>query len=74
MYADSNKAVGANVFELYKKAGNRANMKPQILFIVLNARSTQPYNDIKAYCDIQLGLPSQCKSPPIKNFIHDHSN
>lgn len=61
MYADASKAPGANVFELYKKAGNKVNMKPQILFIILGSKSPQPYNDIKAYCDIQLGVPSQCK-------------
>lgn len=60
MYADMRKGVGINVFELYKKAGNKANMKPQLLFFVLSQKSTQPYNDIKAYCDIQLGIPSQC--------------
>ncbi|KAF8250164.1 Piwi-domain-containing protein [Wilcoxina mikolae CBS 423.85] len=60
MYADANKAPGNNLFELYKKSGNKVNMKPQILFIILPAKSTQPYNDIKAYCDIQLGVPSQC--------------
>ena len=64
MYADASKAPGANVFELYKKAGNKANMKPQILFVILAAKSPQPYNDIKAYCDIQLGVPSQCKISP----------
>ena len=60
MYADASKAVGNNLFELYKKAGNKFNMKPQILFIVLTSKSPQPYGDIKAYCDIQLGVPSQC--------------
>jgi eukaryotic translation initiation factor 2C len=62
MYADASKAVGTNLFEMYKKAGNKINMKPQILFIILTQKSAQPYNDIKAYCDIQLGVPSQCKS------------
>jgi eukaryotic translation initiation factor 2C len=61
MYADASKAPGNNLFELYKKSGNKVNMKPQILFIILPQKSTQPYNDIKAYCDIQLGVPSQCK-------------
>lgn len=60
MYADASKAASNNVFELYKKAGNRFNMKPQILFFVLTSKSPQPYGDIKAYCDIQLGVPSQC--------------
>lgn len=60
MFADMKKGVGINVFELYKKTGNKANMKPQILFFVLGQKATQPYNDIKAYCDIQLGVPSQC--------------
>jgi eukaryotic translation initiation factor 2C len=62
MYADASKAVGTNLFEMYKKAGNKINMKPQILFVILTQKAAQPYNDIKAYCDIQLGVPSQCKS------------
>lgn len=61
MYADAGKAVASNMFELYKKSGNKANMKPQILFVILPAKSAQPYNDIKAYCDIQLGIATQCK-------------
>jgi eukaryotic translation initiation factor 2C len=60
MYADPSKAVGTNIFELYKKAGNITNSKPQILFFVLMQRATQPYNDIKAYCDTMIGVVSQC--------------
>lgn len=60
MYADPKKAPGTNIFELYKKAGNKVNAKPQILFFVLMGKAPQPYNDIKAYCDLNIGVVSQC--------------
>ncbi|KAL0638123.1 Protein argonaute [Maublancomyces gigas] len=60
MYADPKKAVGTNIFELYKKAGNKVNAKPQMLVFILQQKSAQPYNDIKAYCDINIGVASQC--------------
>lgn len=63
MYADSKKAVGTNIFELYKKAGNKVNAKPQMLVFILQQKSAQPYNEIKAYCDINIGVASQCRIP-----------
>jgi eukaryotic translation initiation factor 2C len=60
MYADWKKSVGINTFELYKKAGNKVNQKPQLLFFILSQKASQPYNDIKSYCDTHLGIPSQC--------------
>jgi eukaryotic translation initiation factor 2C len=61
MYADWKKSVGINTFELYKKAGNKVNQKPQLLFFILSQKASQPYNDIKSYCDTHLGIPSQCE-------------
>lgn len=69
MYADSKKAVGTNIFELYKKAGNKVNSKPQMLVFILQQKSAQPYNEIKAYCDINIGVASQCKFPEQTPFL-----
>jgi len=60
MYADPKKSVGTNIFELYKKAGNQVQAKPQMLFFVLSAKSPQPYNEIKAFCELNIGVVSQC--------------
>jgi eukaryotic translation initiation factor 2C len=60
MYADPKKSVGTNIFELFKKSGNKTNSKPQMLLFILQQKSSQPYNEIKGYCDIQIGVPSQC--------------
>lgn len=60
MYADPKKAVGTSIFELYKKAGNKVNSKPQMLFFILAQKSTLPYNEIKAFCELNIGLVSQC--------------
>jgi eukaryotic translation initiation factor 2C len=64
MYADMMKGVEINILEPHKKVGNKVDMKPQLLFFVLGQKSTQPYNDTKAYWDIQLGITSQCKLSP----------
>ena len=63
MYADPKKSVGTNIFELYKKAGNQVQAKPQMLFFVLSAKSPQPYNEIKAFCELNIGVVSQCELP-----------
>ncbi|KAL7275850.1 Protein argonaute [Rhizina undulata] len=60
MWADSKKAVGTNIFELYKKAGNQVNSKPQLLVFILQQKASQPYMEIKAYCDTYIGVASQC--------------
>ena len=60
MYADLAKGVSQNLFEMFKKTGNKVNKKPQILCIILPQKSSYPYNDIKAYCDVNIGVPSQC--------------
>jgi len=70
MYADQGKNAGTNIFELYKKSGNKVNMKPQLLFFILTAKASQPYNDIKAYTDLQLGIPSQCKFSYLPRLWH----
>ncbi|TGZ81202.1 Piwi-domain-containing protein [Ascodesmis nigricans] len=60
MYADSQKPVGVNIFSIFRETGTRNNMKPQLLMCILPGKSQQPYADIKAYCDINLGVASQC--------------
>lgn len=73
MFADSRKAVGTNIFELFKKSGNKMNMKPQVLVFVLQQKSSQPYNEIKSYCDTQIGVASQCEFLSVSNYISTNS-
>lgn len=61
MYADSRKVPATNIFEIFKKTGNTFNARPQLLVFILPGKMIQPYYDIKAYCDVQIGIPSQCR-------------
>ena len=41
-------------------AGNAANLRPQMLLVVLSNRSAEIYNRIKKSCDCRYGVMSQC--------------
>jgi len=60
MYMNASRSIDTSIREFYNATGNKVNAKPQILFFVLTMKSAQPYNTIKAYCDTDLGVVSQC--------------
>ncbi|KAF3907146.1 hypothetical protein ABW21_db0205470 [Orbilia brochopaga] len=60
IYMDPAKEMQASCNEIYMAAGNAAKARPQILFFILTAKSAHPYNDIKAACETQVGVVSQC--------------
>ncbi|KAI5239632.1 Piwi-domain-containing protein [Aureobasidium subglaciale] len=46
--------------ECFKMAGNKHNMRPQILMFILQDKNSITYGRIKRYCECNIGLPSQC--------------
>lgn len=60
MYADLKQNIAINLYQLYKKTGHKINMKPQLLMCILSQKCAYPYNDIKSYTDVNIGVPSQC--------------
>ena len=51
----------ANAIEQgFMRAGNAANMRPQMLMVVLSNKSSEVYNRVKKSCDCRYGIMSQC--------------
>lgn len=53
---DTGKALAA----AFQSAGNAANMRPQMLLVVVPNRSADVYNRVKKNCDCRFGVMSQC--------------
>ncbi|TKX24540.1 Piwi domain-containing protein [Elsinoe australis] len=49
-----------SVEEVWQKAGNQSQMKPQILFFLLPTRDAMLYGRIKKSCECRFGVVSQC--------------
>ncbi|EWC45585.1 hypothetical protein DRE_05443 [Drechslerella stenobrocha 248] len=60
IHMDPGKDMHQSCHELYTAAGNASKARPQIIFFILTAKSAHPYNDIKAACETQVGVVSQC--------------
>ncbi|KAK9365990.1 Piwi domain-containing protein [Lipomyces kononenkoae] len=60
LYASAQRDMNTNVREIFNAAGNAVRKRPQLLLFVLPSRGAEPYNSIKAACDIGLGVCSQC--------------
>ncbi|KAF3906153.1 hypothetical protein ABW20_dc0100583 [Dactylellina cionopaga] len=60
IYLDPGKDMHTSCHEIYVAAGNASRAKPQIVFFILTAKSAHPYNDLKAACETQVGVVSQC--------------
>ena len=61
--------IGEPIKAFWKKVGNQANMRPQLLFFIVGSKAPMPYNEIKQFCETDLGcvtqgnvFPSLCQS------------
>ncbi|KAI5790683.1 Piwi domain-containing protein [Peziza echinospora] len=43
----------------WKKVGNQANMRPQLIFFIVANKAPMPYNEIKQFCETDLGCVTQ---------------
>lgn len=55
-------SVSSTVRDFYNLVGNKYKRKPDILFFVMERKSTHPYSEIKQFCETNLGVVSQCES------------
>lgn len=53
-------SVSQTVKDFYNMVGNRYKRKPDILFFIMERKSTHPYSEIKQFCETNLGVVSQC--------------
>ncbi|KAK9387314.1 Piwi domain-containing protein [Lipomyces mesembrius] len=60
LYASAQRDMNTNVREIFNAAGKAVRKRPQLLLFVLPSKGAEPYNSIKAACDIGLGVCSQC--------------
>lgn len=53
--------IGQSIREFWRAVGNQAKLRPQILFFIVPYKQAMPYNEIKQFCETELGCVSQCK-------------
>ena len=60
----------------FKAAGNKANLRPQMLLVVLPNKAVETYTRVKRNCDCRFGIMSQCvqSANVIKNQPQYQSN
>lgn len=51
--------VGQSIKDFWRAVGNQAKMRPQILFFIVGFKQAVPYNEIKQFCETELGVVSQ---------------
>lgn len=54
--------IGKSIREFWRVVGNKHEMRPQILFFIVPYKQAMPYNEIKQFCETELGCVSQCES------------
>ncbi|KAF8464167.1 Piwi domain-containing protein [Kalaharituber pfeilii] len=52
--------VQKSIQDFWTQVGNQVQMRPQILFFIVPYKTSMPYNEIKHYCETELGCVSQC--------------
>ena len=48
--------------DLYEQTGNMFRVKPDVLFFILDDSQKAAYKELKAACEVELGVPSQVMS------------
>ena len=56
--------LGGSIREFWRAVGNQSRMRPQILFFIVAHKAPMPYNEIKQFCETELGCVSQCRFLP----------
>lgn len=54
-------SIGKSIQEFWRAVGNQVKMRPQILFFIVPFKQAMPYNEIKQFCETELGCVSQCE-------------
>ncbi|KAF8464244.1 Piwi domain-containing protein [Kalaharituber pfeilii] len=52
--------IQKSIREFWTQVGNQMKMRPQILFFIIPFKTSMPYNEIKHFCETELGCVSQC--------------
>lgn len=52
--------IGQSIRDFWRNVGNQMKMRPQILFFIVPYKQAVPYNEIKQFCETELGCVSQC--------------
>ena len=53
--------IGSSIKDFWRTVGNQARMRPQIIFFIVGYKQAVPYNEIKQFCETELGVVSQGK-------------
>lgn len=51
--------IGEPIKAFWRKVGNQTQTRPQLLFFIVASKAPMPYNEIKQFCETELGCVTQ---------------